>query len=62
MNRSDSIVNLSKALLKAQQQMESAKKDSANPFFKSKYLVRFSSLINPKLLTLFFCDNNPKVQ
>ena len=37
MNRSESIVNLSKALLKAQQQMESAKKDSANPFFKSKY-------------------------
>lgn len=37
MNRSDSIINLSKALLKAQQQMESAKKDSANPFFKSKY-------------------------
>jgi len=37
MNKSDSIINLSKALLKAQQQMESAKKDSANPFFKSKY-------------------------
>lgn len=37
MNRSESIVNLAKALLKAQKQMESAKKDSANPFFKSKY-------------------------
>ena len=37
MNRSESIINLSKALLQAQKEMESAKKDSNNPFFKSKY-------------------------
>ena len=37
MNRSESIIKLSQALLKAQKDMESAKKDSANPFFKSKY-------------------------
>lgn len=34
---SESIKNLSKALLKAQTQMGSAKKDSKNPFFKSTY-------------------------
>jgi hypothetical protein len=34
---SESIKNLSKALLKAQTQMGSAKKDSKNPFFKSSY-------------------------
>lgn len=37
MNRSESIANLAGALAKAQGQMESAKKDSTNPFFKSKY-------------------------
>jgi hypothetical protein len=34
---SDSIINISKALLQAQKQMGAAKKDSANPFFRSKY-------------------------
>lgn len=34
---SESIKNLSKALLKAQMQMGSAKKDAKNPFFKSTY-------------------------
>jgi hypothetical protein len=37
MKTSESIKNLSKALLKAQSQMGSAKKDSKNPFFKSNY-------------------------
>lgn len=37
MNKSESIKELAAALSKAQGQMESAKKDSANPFFKSKY-------------------------
>lgn len=37
MKTSESIKNLSKALLKAQSQMGSAKKDSKNPFFKSTY-------------------------
>lgn len=34
---SESIKNLSKALLKAQSQMGAAKKDAKNPFFKSTY-------------------------
>lgn len=37
MKTSQSIVNLSKALLKAQNQMGAAKKDAKNPFFKSTY-------------------------
>ena len=37
MKRSDSISKISAALLKAQKSMATAKKDSANPFFKSKY-------------------------
>lgn len=37
MKTSESIKNLSKALLQAQTQMGSAKKDSKNPFFKSNY-------------------------
>lgn len=37
MKTSESIKNLSKALLKAQTQMGAAKKDSKNPFFKSNY-------------------------
>lgn len=37
MNRSESIKELAAALSKAQGAMEGAKKDSANPFFKSKY-------------------------
>lgn len=37
MKTSESIKNLSKALLKAQAQMGAAKKDSKNPFFKSNY-------------------------
>ena len=35
--RSDSIAALATALAKAQGQMATAKKDAANPFFKSKY-------------------------
>jgi hypothetical protein len=37
MNKSESIAELAKALAKAQEQMGGAVKDSANPFFKSKY-------------------------
>lgn len=37
MKTSESIKNLAQALLKAQTQMGSAKKDSKNPFFKSTY-------------------------
>lgn len=37
MKSSDSIVKISEALLKAQIEMEGAKKGAANPFFKSKY-------------------------
>lgn len=37
MNKSESIVKLSAALVKAQASMGAAKKDSDNPFFKSKY-------------------------
>ena len=37
MNKSDSIKELAAALAKAQGQMQSAKKDVNNPFYKSKY-------------------------
>lgn len=37
MNKSESIVKLAAALVKAQAEMGTAKKDSNNPFFKSKY-------------------------
>ena len=37
MNKSESIGKLAEALAKAQGVIEGAKKDSANPFFKSKY-------------------------
>lgn len=37
LEHSESIAKLADALNKAQQQMEKAKKDSNNPFFKSKY-------------------------
>ena len=37
MNKSDSIKELATALAKAQGQIKGAVKDSANPFFKSKY-------------------------
>ncbi len=37
MKTSETIVKIAGAVLKAQKQMEGAKKDSANPFFKSKY-------------------------
>jgi hypothetical protein len=37
MNRSEQIKTLAVALLKAQKQIKVAVKDSANPFFKSKY-------------------------
>lgn len=37
MKRSESIKEIATALAKAQGQMESAKKDADNPFFKSKY-------------------------
>ena len=37
MNHSESIAELSKALVKAQAEMSGAIKDSNNPFFKSKY-------------------------
>jgi hypothetical protein len=37
LNHSDSIANLAKALSTVQGKLTHAKKDSANPFFKSKY-------------------------
>lgn len=37
MNRSESIVKISAALVKAQSNMSNATKGSANPFFKSRY-------------------------
>lgn len=37
MNKSESIAALAEALSKAQAEMAGAKKDAANPFFKSKY-------------------------
>lgn len=37
MKTSESITTIAGALLKAQKEMEGAKKDSKNPFFKSKY-------------------------
>lgn len=37
MERSESIVKLATALLSAQKKIEAAVKDSANPFFRSKY-------------------------
>lgn len=37
MEKSETIANISKAILKAQKEMGNAIKDSANPFFKSKY-------------------------
>lgn len=37
MKTSESITKISAALLKAQKEMEGAKKDANNPFFKSKY-------------------------
>jgi hypothetical protein len=37
MKTSESITKIAPALLKAQKEMEGAKKDSANPFFKSRY-------------------------
>ncbi len=37
MNKSESIKNIAVAMNKAQSQMGGASKDSANPFFKSKY-------------------------
>lgn len=37
MNRSETIKSLAAAFVKAQRQVEGARKDSANPYFKSKY-------------------------
>lgn len=37
MERSESIIKISSALLKAQKEMEGAKKGANNPFFRSKY-------------------------
>ena len=37
MNHSESIVNISQALLKAQKELEDPKQTAENPFFKSKY-------------------------
>lgn len=39
MQKSESIAGLAAALAKAQGAMKGAVKDSANPFFKSKYMV-----------------------
>ncbi len=45
MNKSDDIKDLSSALNKAQAMMEAAKKDSDNPFYKSKYADLHSVII-----------------
>jgi len=37
MKHSESLTNISAAIVAAQSEMQGAKKDSANPFFKSKY-------------------------
>jgi hypothetical protein len=52
MNKSESIKNLAAALVKAQLAMGSAKKDSNNPFFKSKYadLAEVVSVVKEPLL------------
>jgi len=52
MNRSESIGKLATALVKAQLAMGSAKKDAANPFFKSKYadLAEVVSVVKEPLL------------
>lgn len=54
MNKSDSIMELAKALNKAQDQMGGAVKDAANPFFKSKY-ADLSSVV--KAVKQPFADN-----
>lgn len=45
MNKSEDIKDLAEALNKAQAIMESAKKDSSNPFFKSKYADLHSVIV-----------------
>lgn len=52
MNKSETISKLATALIKAQLAMGSAKKDSANPFFKSKYadLAEIVSVVKDPLL------------
>jgi hypothetical protein len=52
MNKSDTINKLAVALVKAQAEMGSPKKDSANPFFKSKYadLAEVISVVKDPLL------------
>lgn len=52
MNKSETISKLATALVKAQSAMGSAKKDSNNPFFKSKYadLAEIISVVKEPLL------------
>jgi hypothetical protein len=52
MNKSDSIKELSVALVKAQREIKSALKDSTNPHFKSKYadLAAVVDAVKPALL------------
>lgn len=45
MKSSESVAKIASALLKAQREIDSAKKDSKNPFFKSKY-ADLSSVID----------------
>lgn len=58
MNKSETIINLSKALLKAQSSMGSATKGATNPFFRSKYsdynsvLEACKELINENGITI----------
>lgn len=54
MNRSESIVNLSKALLKFQNEVNKISKDSDNPFFKSKY-ASLSNILSEIDETLSMC-------
>lgn len=51
MNKSDSIVNLAKALFKFQSSLSNIGKDATNPFLKNKYatLTNILDVINPLL-------------
>lgn len=60
---SESILNLAKALSKAQREMTTATKSSNNPFFKSKYadIIAINEAIMPALLNNGFSLLQPSV-
>lgn len=62
MNRSESIVNLSKALFVFQSKIDNVSKDAVNPFFKSKYASLTSILEgikHPLVESLLIIMQNP---